>query len=532
MLKNNILRLLPFGALVLSAPFAAAQDMSTEVVVDRTVDTSLPAASPLKSVTPAMLPAPAPDFSLPGADYSEYADYKPLVDYSRPPVYTGLAEPDTLPGYVWAGYFPAYNAAAQAGYRIVNTAATQAGASVGFEGYTYKDKFSDHTVRSNLLRASLYGSHVFWNGYVLSADADFAHNPTKLPFAIRTMNYGNAGATLARYTSGVRMDAWLRYGFINSNFYDESSHSHISQQLTSFGVNVLSRLDSLLWGGADFGAKYLDGPDSEWLVTLTPRLAYRKDNVEFNIGVRMDLGISVPGNGFHVAPDVSARWNIAPVAGLYLRATGGSRLNPVTRLYAYSPFAVQESAFAPSHSPYNVKAGVRLGDFGGFSADIFAGYARINDMLLPAYTGSTYACVQSDVKGWILGAEFKYTHNRLLDASLRLYTGPENIADDSLPYFDRPKFALDACADLRISPVWSAGLRYTLRTGRRYLDMVSTRNQSLGDACELELHGSWKLRRNLSLFASIDNLLNSRPQIIPGLAGPGVRGLVGLDFRF
>lgn len=523
---------MPIVALVLAAPIATAQDMSTEVVVDRTVDTSLPAASPLKSVTPALLAAPAPDFSLPAADYSEYVDYKPIVDYSRPPVYTGLAEPDTLPGYVWAGYFPAYNAAAQVGYRIVNTAATQAGASVGFEGYTYKDKFSDHTVRSNLLRASLYGSHMFSNGYVLSADADFAHNPTKLPFARRTMNYGNAGAMLARYTSGVRLDAWLRYGFINSNFSESPSHRHISQQLTSFGVNVLSRLDSLLWGGADFGAKYLDGPDSEWLVTLTPRLAYRKDNVEFNIGVRMDFGISVPGSGFHVAPDVSARWNIAPVAGLYLRATGGTRLNTVARLYAYSPFAVEESAFAPSHSPYNVKAGVRLGDFGGFSADIFAGYARMNNMLLPAYTGVRYACTQSDVKGWILGAELKYKRNELLDASLRLSTGPDNITGDDLPYFDRPKFTLDARADLHICREWSAGLRYTFRSGRRYLDMVSTRNQSLGDACELELHGTWKLCSNLSLFASIDNVLNSRPQIIPGLSGPGVRGLLGLDFRF
>lgn len=531
MLKINIFRILSAVAAVIAAPLAAAQDMSTEVVVDRTVDTSLPAATPLKSVAPALLQAPVPDFSLPGADYSEYADYKPLVDYSRPPVYTGLAEPDSLPGYVWAGYFPAYNAAAQAGYRFVSTAASQAGAFLGYEGYSYKEKFSRNTVRSNVLRASLYGSHTFRNGYVLSADATFAHNPTKLPAGDRTMNYGHAAATLARYTAALHMDAWLRYGFLNSDLSDGQAHGHISQQLTCAGANILARMDSLLRGGADVQAQYLDSPDSEWLITLTPRLAYRKDNLEFNIGVRLDLGLSVPSHSFHVSPDVSARWNIAPVAGLYLRATGGTSLNPLSRLYAYSPFAVGESGFAPSNMPYNVKVGVRLGDFGGFSADIFAGYARMNDMLLPA-ANAAYTCLQGDVKGWLLGAEFKYSRRGLMDASLRLATGPDGLGDPGLPYFDRPKFNLALNADLRLSTRWSAGLRYTARTGRRYINMASGADKSLGNAYNLELHGTWKLRRNLSLFATVDNLLGSRPQIVPGLCGPGIRGLAGVDFRF
>ncbi len=47
-----------------AAMTAAAQDLTTEITVDRTVVTDLPDAEPLKSVFPVMPQLPATDFRL------------------------------------------------------------------------------------------------------------------------------------------------------------------------------------------------------------------------------------------------------------------------------------------------------------------------------------------------------------------------------------------------------------------------------------------------------------------------------------
>lgn len=68
--------LLPFGAF--------AQDLSTEVVVDRTVAVELPEASPLAGVGPALSLPMRSDAALRISDYTMSTDFEPSVARNSP----------------------------------------------------------------------------------------------------------------------------------------------------------------------------------------------------------------------------------------------------------------------------------------------------------------------------------------------------------------------------------------------------------------------------------------------------------------
>ena len=122
---------------------AAAQDLTTEITVDRTVVTELPDAEPLKSVFPSIPQLPAADFRLQPAMYNRASAFNPMAGNLKAPLYTGIDAPSGYRGYAFAGYFPAFNAEAALGYRFVNTKATQAGAALSYDCLLYTSDAAD-----------------------------------------------------------------------------------------------------------------------------------------------------------------------------------------------------------------------------------------------------------------------------------------------------------------------------------------------------------------------------------------------------
>ena len=117
--------------LLLQAVLAGtAQDLSTEITVDRTVVTELPVAAPLSSVFPSMPADNGNKFSVKPVQYTQWTEFQPAASTFNTPLFTGFTPAPGYRGYILGGYFPAYNAEAAAGYRFIDTKDSQLGASV------------------------------------------------------------------------------------------------------------------------------------------------------------------------------------------------------------------------------------------------------------------------------------------------------------------------------------------------------------------------------------------------------------------
>lgn len=539
-----MLTLAAFAAAFIASP---AQDLSTEVIVDRTVETALPEASPLKNVMPSMLPAPAPSLSLKSADYSLLSDFDPIAGLAKPLRYTGIPAPDAYKGYVWLGYFPVYNLGLAAGYRFVDTEATKAGADINFDGFSYGNKPTGTDVSSNYLRVQAYGSHRLANNVLLSLAGSYGHDFLTTPgtapgYDSQSTGRADIRARASRYGTDSYWEVALRYRYLGLGKDVRPGLKVPAENHLQAAARVMRPLSGELKGAVDFTADVLGGRSTSGMLALTPKVMARYGDLSFSAGLRFDLGISVPGNKFHVAPDISALWQFTEKAAIYARIGGGSRLNTLGNLFDYSPFAPVGYATMPSYSPVDAKAGVRMGNFGGLRAEIFTGYTIVNNTPMPvanlAGSYSSLAFVPTDIRGWNAGIEVGYRFSDMVDADARFVVGPEGINSADGRYFDRARTCLDVKVDYMPAKAWTVSATYRLRTGRRHYaccaadgNKVET-ERNMGTVSDLGLRGTWAVGERLSVFLSLDNLFNRRPELLPGLSAQGLHGLLGADFRF
>lgn len=558
MLTRPFIAILCMGA----AMTAAAQDLTTEITVDRTVVTELPDAEPLKSVFPVMPQLPATDFRLQPAMYSRASVFSPLAGNLNAPLYTGINAPIDYRGYAFGGYFPAFNAEAALGYRFVNTTATQAGAALSYNGFSYKSRLSEPkaTVSSNTFRAQADASHRFDAGATLTATVDYMYAGLKSPLFDDESQKQSISAFRAK--AGVSGGRQITYG-IEIDY----SHFGLGKDITSrysaniapasddrFGINGKASFamghegkTSLSIGlGADFlkatgfrPGQYDVSPTDETsgILTVNPALQYGGKNANVKIGAIINFGINSPDKVFHIAPDVTLCWTPTCAFDAYVTADGGERFNDLRWQYEQSVFAPGATASTRSFTKLRSRIGFNAHLFNDFRIGAFAGYGYVNN--LPVYaltlrgadaTGSVLLPLifaTERAKSWYFGGNIGYDFGRYasLSAEGRYYTKGDFSSAD------RAHMVLDA--SLKIFPIekLSFEVTYSLRGRRHYTapmaGCVNMHNSSL-----LDLTANYAITERFSAFASVRNLLNRRCLSTPLVESRPLHGLVGVSYLF
>lgn len=521
---------------------ASAQDLSTEVVVDRTVETFLPDAKPLKDIFPGLLEAPQADMKLKMADYTLPSSFNPMVPTGIAPAYTGIAAPDTCRGYAWLGYFPTYNLGVAAGYRFVDKKDTRVGASLNFDGYSYKNSLDDITVGNNAFKVNLFAEHWLNNGLKLGAYADYASDWLKIPGALshsesQRINNMHVRLSASRNTGSLYYFGRFDFRYLGLGEIVNPSHNKANNKHVMLDGGFAKHLSDKFSLGADIEGNVLACYDNMALGAFTPKVIFHGADYELSVGMRLDLALSAPGNRFHVAPHISGVWHASPRIALYGELTGGNRLQTLYNLYCYSPFAAVDAPFRPSYSPADCNIGVRAGAFGGFKFDIFAGWTKANNVLMPAtalnptYTSLFFA--STDLSGVHAGIAVAYSYSSVADFGIRFCAGPEGVASTDGQYFDRAKYTMGIKTALHPSKNWTVDLRYDLRGGRRYACYNPDETlYDIGSVSDFGLGATWKAGHRISVFLRLDNIFGKRALLLPGLYMQGFHGLAGVDFRF
>lgn len=175
-----------FGIAAVASGFATvcAQDMSTEITVDRTIVPRKQEASPLPSVVPSLLPSEGFRSKLGLTEYSAPVSFMPLASPSMAPSYTGIAGAYPYKGYAWLGYFPAYNLGVGAGYSIISNSSTHLGVAAQFNGFSYHSTSvagDKGTAKNNTIGMQADFSHTFSKAAALSASVAYTHGSMGLP---------------------------------------------------------------------------------------------------------------------------------------------------------------------------------------------------------------------------------------------------------------------------------------------------------------------------------------------------------------
>lgn len=232
--------------------------------------------------------------------------------------------------------------------------------------------------------------------------------------------------------------------------------------------------------------------------------------------------------------------------GAWLRLGGGEELNSLRNLFAFSPYISQIYAYGTSNMPITGDLGLRFGPVKGASLTLGVAYAAANDWLLPEMYGSQLVFGRNNLRAWKASAKLHWEFRKMLslDASFesRLGSGEKDVwvqwrdrarhrLAASVAFRPIDKLTFDVSYELRMKrsmPVWGGSL-WTAQDAAEEGMPVSA---GLKDVSDLGVGASYRVTDAFTVFARVDNLLNTETYMLPLVPEQGFSGLAGVTFKF
>lgn len=545
------------AAALIVATSAAAQNFNKEITIERDITPSLRSATRVGG-TPAMVrpeiktaPLRAYENVIP-AETGATIDTLPAADTQA------QITPTPYRGYAAAGYFPTYNLAASAGYRIIDRKTTSLGLWTQFDGTNYRrgadldpDNKQYHFRRNTVTIGSDFTTIINRAGR-LDVSADFTYDNLRVPYSSDndphyygiTLFNGDAhwsarNATMAYYVEGD----YHNFGFHNSGvdlptqhrihaqggtayFFDESI-----QLAGSIGVDFLSTSDfyMLRWGGIEAYSSRTIG-----LIDFSPAFRYGSDQWKLNFGFKLQF-MSHMEKSVNFAPDIRLSYTPLSYLSAFATVDGGKRLNTLAELWEWCPYINPTVAYGASNIPLDATIGVTVGPFAGASVTLKGGYSMANEWLMGVTPTDHYASALftpviftpmnlRSVHGQLTAS---YSRGDLFgaEASISLSGGERNAW-----YVNRDGAKIVVSMKAQSHPTDRLDLRasFSMRIGRpKYYDDLFERNLN-----SLNIGATYAITPAFSVMADVENLLGCHASITPGIPCQGVHGAIGAAIKF
>jgi hypothetical protein len=515
--------------LALAATFSAtAQDLTTEVVVERNIKPVEQTATRLNGVYPAISAPRVDNKRLSAAEYSGQPTLTTVLTRLEPAPYADTIAVNPYRGYLAGGYFPAYNLGITAGYRLINTRRTAVGADLSFSGMSYKadgiDSYGDlarRTLSRNTFNIGAYAEHLFDAGRI-NATVNYGYTRLGQPYLADALEDG--------YTQGInRFDLGVNWtggpvgehitygiggniatfgfskGFKNgttdfllggttpSGLGDQSKdgepvkeavykfNAYIGQKTDNgfrwqldadANVQHLNRYTHIVWKDNFVGVNGYDDSHNYGIIGLTPTLGVEREHFNARFGARIDFLSGTDRATMHIAPAVHVAWTPSAAVSVWGSATGGEKLNTLASLFDYCPWMLGTITYAPSSVPFDLVAGVNIGPMSGFSAKLWGGWSKANSWLMPnvidnnILRGIFNTFDAQDISGARFGIEARYTHG-IFDVHASVEAAQSSLSSGYYLWRDRAKMAFSFGATVTPTDKLQIDIDYSLRTGRK-----------------------------------------------------------------
>lgn len=561
----------------MTAPAIAAEELDTEIAIERQVVPEHRAATRLNLLPELNLPA-VKQMRLNPSDRVTTVAIPAYVTTLDPASYATTAEPYPWRGYAAIGYFPAFNLGASAGYRIIDREATTLDAWLQYDGASWHGDMKDFdNARVNLHRhTATIGTALtrrFGSLSVLTADLEYSYDSWNMPVTNRVPIHedpdfvavlGDASANLNRIGLNVGWQSRTSDRF--------SYHAALGYGLMAYktvdvtGLNPCENSGKLNLGfdfrfgnhwflktdldGEVYAYNYPEQPSGytkQALVKgkggINPRIGWQNKNFSAYIGVMFDVMFDGGthdyngGSNAYLYPELEIVWTPSGSFSIWGKIKGGNTTNPYSEIYDWSRYAMP--TFNLGYSEYiNFDGGITIGPWRGASLELRAGYADTSGWLMPYLTTPQNTVWQglmawNSLGGFHYGATLSYKYRSVLEVRGSVDGAAHSDDDPDKGWYrwrDRARWVMDAEVGIHPIEPLTITVGHNWRTGRRCFN-YHWQYTSLGNVSSLRIGAAYRITPALSVFARGENILNHRHLIMPGLPAQGVAGLVGVTYK-
>lgn len=492
------------------------------------------------------------------------------------------------PGYLDLGVGSWLNTTLSAGYRFIDTPATEAGVFLQHNSTSLwhprlamscRDRRAwryDETI-------GVFASHDFGNAGRLGAS---------LNYHLGNFNYyswipsGNTAKNRAADPSQTLNDAALRitwdsphdrlewsaaagvryFGFRSLYLYTpegdapanvtggRETHARLDGNI-GYDIDGSSRIGADLEANVltyasvkDEPQSFLKAPATYGTVSLTPAYTYSNNGFSLRAGARLDLTMNARdisgerSRTFRAAPDLKIDYSKGAVA-LFLHATGGTRLHTLAGEYSADYYTMPALlSTAPVYTPIDARAGIEAGPFAGFSAAIEGAYA-VN---LNLYAGGLYAAWLNegaplpgrtyDLRGFQALLRLRYDAGRMFRIEAEGTVSPGSGTKGYFNGYDRARHTARVSAETNPWGRLRLRLEYDFR-GHRDIpfhpaDGTELLTERLHNLSALNFGVFYGFTESLGIWGRADNLLNRHDAVFPGVPTQGIALSAGISWLF
>lgn len=508
------------------------------------------------------MPATALPYSTTGVS----GQFTPSVGVVDPPLWHARLH-NAPRGYLAFGMGNHLNMVGSAGYRIVNTSATQAGLWLqhnswwGFRPDLYEKKLTND-------RLGMYLNHTFSAG-TLAADiqyhgAWFNYYGSPIPTTggeAPTQTIVNPSAAITWKSTDIgrwSYNAALRYHYFSFRRYQQLKGQ--KENSITLDANVAYRLNERSTLALDLSAgTYLytnpiktelpSSPTNYGLISLTPQYRLTGNNLRLTAGA--DIGLAIHAGRsviapysrderiFHAAPHVALTYSRG-ITALSIQATGGLKANTLQAAAdadIYTAPVLAETT--PQYTPIDARIALALNPHRAFTATLRAGYAITHglypggDYMLDLNTENT--TTTSSIYGFNFGTDITIRPINWCTIDATLDYTPQHGDHGYFNGYDRPRWILDATARFTPTDRITLAINYNYRGVRNHyrtlIDGTCIRTR-LADLTYLNAQASWRIIRPLTIWLQAHNLLGIRTDLLPGQPAPGLTFTAGVALTF
>ncbi len=285
--------------------------------------------------------------------------------------------------------------------------------------------------------------------------------------------------------------------------------------------------------------------DTYTLFGVNPYYSLANEKVRLRIGAHLDFNAdpSLPDgeekeeSSFHFAPDVKLEYVFAKDYVFYLQAMGGKQVNDLHRLNTLSPYWDMNAPLALTYVPLDASIGLKASPADGVWFNLFGGYRICEEDLsaaLSSQNGMYYTSFAQDkTKTAYAGAELKYEYKDVFKASLdaTYYNWKTDYQPEEAFLLSKPELELNFFAEYKVlDPLKvNVGYEFVKRPNAMVEDDI---NPNLENVSNLSIGASYTLLKDVSVFARINNLLNSEYYLASGYPAQKLSVLAGVAVQF
>lgn len=303
-----------------------------------------------------------------------------------------------------------------------------------------------------------------------------------------------------------------------------------------------------------------------YTLTLSPYYGFNTEHVTTVLGANVAINHN-DGPTVRITPNVSVSAEVQPGFALYAKAIGRKCFNTIGSMAALNRYSDPLAGYRNTACVVDGEAGLKIGPFSGFTAQLHVGYGAFNNQLMAYIPKSSYLPAGADAstgaipvtsemrtaavfytpirtRGFNAGAELNYKYRSLVEVLVKGAFAPqeENLEGNKYKSYllglDNAEWT--ATAEIKAYPIKALNVNVgiELRGGRRalmqdYADDETTYSfTDLDDVANLYAGASYRFDKVVTIWAKAANLLGKRYDVLYGQGAQrtSVMGGIGLVF--